>query len=85
MYEFAHRAELYKHTRPSFVKADHADDVGFMFGGCFWAGGIKVIGTFNLLPKICTCMHQYELNVGCDHFTSVLWIQLRKRNEPDDG
>lgn len=45
MYEFVHRAEIHKHTRPSFVKADHADDVGFMFGGCFWNAHIKIIGT----------------------------------------
>uniref|UniRef100_A0A3Q4MX14 Carboxylesterase type B domain-containing protein n=1 Tax=Neolamprologus brichardi TaxID=32507 RepID=A0A3Q4MX14_NEOBR len=29
---------------PSFVKADHADDVGLMFGGCFWNGNIKILG-----------------------------------------
>uniref|UniRef100_A0A8C2X3D8 Carboxylic ester hydrolase n=1 Tax=Cyclopterus lumpus TaxID=8103 RepID=A0A8C2X3D8_CYCLU len=44
MYEFVHRAEIHKDTRPSFVKADHADDVGFMFGGCFWSGHTKIIG-----------------------------------------
>ncbi|XP_039988289.1 carboxylesterase 5A-like isoform X1 [Xiphias gladius] len=43
MYEFVYRAEIHKHTRPSFVKADHADDVGFVFGGCFWNGHIKII------------------------------------------
>lgn len=49
MYEFIYSAELHKHKRPSFVKADHADDVGFMFGGCFWNGHIKIIGRFNML------------------------------------
>lgn len=44
LYEFAYRAEVHKDTRPSFVKADHADEVGFMFGACFWTGNIKVIG-----------------------------------------
>ncbi|KAK2841746.1 hypothetical protein Q5P01_011946 [Channa striata] len=44
MYEFVHRSELHKHTRPSFVKADHADEVIFMFGGCFWSGNIKIKG-----------------------------------------
>lgn len=55
MYEFVYLAEIYKHNRPSFVKADHADDVGFMFGGCFWDGQIKVIG------KLCImCCPQYR-------------------------
>uniref|UniRef100_A0AAR2JHH3 Carboxylic ester hydrolase n=1 Tax=Pygocentrus nattereri TaxID=42514 RepID=A0AAR2JHH3_PYGNA len=37
MYEFQHRPNLFKDIRPSFVKADHADDVGFVFGACFWS------------------------------------------------
>ncbi|XP_062860245.1 carboxylesterase 3 [Trichomycterus rosablanca] len=45
MYEFQHRPSVFKDLRPSFVKADHADDVGFVFGACFWMGHIKVIGT----------------------------------------
>ncbi|XP_072242839.1 carboxylesterase 3 [Leuresthes tenuis] len=44
MYEFVYSADMHKSNRPSFVKADHADDVGFMFGGCFWDGHIKVTG-----------------------------------------
>lgn len=46
MYEFVYSAAIHKDKRPSFVKADHADDVGFMFGGCFWDGDIKIIGRF---------------------------------------
>lgn len=26
------------------MRADHADDVGFMLGGCFWDGPLKIIG-----------------------------------------
>ncbi len=44
LYEFVYRAEVHKHNRPSFVKADHADDVGFMFGGCFWNEDLRIIG-----------------------------------------
>ncbi|XP_072551272.1 fatty acyl-CoA hydrolase precursor, medium chain-like [Salminus brasiliensis] len=44
MYEFQHRPTLFKDTRPSFVKADHADDVGFVFGACFWKEQVKLIG-----------------------------------------
>lgn len=46
MYEFQHRPNVFKDSRPSFVKADHADDVGFVFGACFWNGHVKVIGTY---------------------------------------
>lgn len=45
MYEFQHRPNIFKDSRPSFVKADHADDVFFVFGVCFWNNHITVIGT----------------------------------------
>ncbi|XP_053478953.1 carboxylesterase 3 [Ictalurus furcatus] len=45
MYEFQHRPNVFKDSRPSFVKADHADDVYFVFGACFWNGHVTVIGT----------------------------------------
>nr|XP_055030348.1 fatty acyl-CoA hydrolase precursor, medium chain-like [Misgurnus anguillicaudatus] len=45
LYEFQHGPSLFKNLRPSFVKSDHADDVGFVFGSCFWNDHPKVIGT----------------------------------------
>ncbi|XP_049928356.1 carboxylesterase 3 isoform X1 [Epinephelus moara] len=60
MYEFVYRAEIHKHTRPSFVKADHADDVGFMFGGCFWNADIKIIGNISREDEsLCRTMMSY--------------------------
>ncbi|XP_077049495.1 carboxylesterase 3 [Siphateles boraxobius] len=47
MYEFQHRPSIFKDIRPSFVKADHADDVGFVFGACFWDGHVKIEGTLS--------------------------------------
>lgn len=44
LYEFVYRADVHRHSRPSFVKADHADDVAFMFGSCFWDGHTNLIG-----------------------------------------
>ncbi|TRZ00565.1 hypothetical protein DNTS_032496 [Danionella cerebrum] len=43
MYEFQHPPSILKEHRPSFVKADHGDDVGFVFGACFWDGHIKLV------------------------------------------
>lgn len=63
LYEFAYRAELFKETRPSFVKADHADDVGFVFGACFWDGSIKVIGNYTKDEEnLCRTMMTYWAN-----------------------
>ncbi len=42
MYEFQQRPSIFKDLKPSFVKADHGDDLGFVFGACFWDGHIKV-------------------------------------------
>lgn len=54
MYEFQHRPNVFKDSRPSFVMADHADDVCFVFGACFWNGHVTVIGTYviNLNSKL---------------------------------
>ncbi|XP_040895227.1 carboxylesterase 3 [Toxotes jaculatrix] len=63
MYEFVYRAVIHQHTRPSFVKADHADDVGFMFGGCFWNGHIKIIGNITKEDeRLCRTMIAYWAN-----------------------
>uniref|UniRef100_UPI0037E92D00 carboxylesterase 3 n=1 Tax=Semicossyphus pulcher TaxID=241346 RepID=UPI0037E92D00 len=63
MYEFVYRAEIHKDTRPSFVKADHADDVGFMFGGCFWNGHIKITGNITKEDEsLCRTMMAYWAN-----------------------
>ncbi|XP_029908674.1 carboxylesterase 3 [Myripristis murdjan] len=63
LYEFIHRPEIHKLTRPSFVKADHADDVGFMFGGCFWNEHVKIIGNITEEEKkFCKTMMAYWAN-----------------------
>lgn len=63
LYEFVHRPEVHNRTRPSFVKADHADEVGFMFGGCFWEGHIKIIGTISTEEdSLCRTMMSYWAN-----------------------
>ncbi|XP_074534089.1 carboxylesterase 3 isoform X2 [Halichoeres trimaculatus] len=63
MYEFVYSTGIHKDKRPGFVKADHADDVGFMFGGCFWDGDIKIIGTITKEDEsLCRTMMAYWAN-----------------------
>ncbi|TMS05432.1 Fatty acyl-CoA hydrolase precursor, medium chain [Larimichthys crocea] len=86
MYEFVHRAEIHKHTRPSFVKADHADDVGFMFGGCFWNAHIKIIGNITKEDeRLCRTMMAYWANfarTGSPNGPDLLnWPQYDKQKQ----
>ncbi|XP_052022560.1 carboxylesterase 5A isoform X2 [Apodemus sylvaticus] len=39
-YEFEHRPHCFQNTRPSFVKADHTDEIRFVFGGPFLKGDV---------------------------------------------
>ncbi|KAL6084905.1 hypothetical protein STEG23_036275 [Scotinomys teguina] len=39
-YEFQHRAQCFQNTRPAFVKADHTDEIRFVFGGPFLKGDV---------------------------------------------
>ncbi|XP_029951956.1 carboxylesterase 3 [Salarias fasciatus] len=63
LYEFVYEAAIHKASRPDFVKADHADDVGFVFGGCFWNGEIKIIGNVTSEDEqVCRTMMAYWAN-----------------------
>uniref|UniRef100_A0A3P9IZB7 Carboxylic ester hydrolase n=1 Tax=Oryzias latipes TaxID=8090 RepID=A0A3P9IZB7_ORYLA len=63
LYEFAYSADVHKDKRPSFVRADHADDVGFVFGGCFWDGRIKITGNVTEEDeRVCRTMMSYWAN-----------------------
>ncbi|XP_048210704.1 carboxylesterase 5A [Perognathus longimembris pacificus] len=39
-YEFQHRPQCFEDSRPAFVKADHTDEIRFVFGGAFLKGDI---------------------------------------------
>ncbi|XFG09443.1 hypothetical protein AB1E19_013067 [Capra hircus] len=39
-YEFQHRPQCLKDRKPPFVKADHTDEIRFVFGGAFLKGNI---------------------------------------------
>ncbi|KAJ8407943.1 hypothetical protein AAFF_G00269870 [Aldrovandia affinis] len=42
-YEFQHRPSMYGDSRPDYVKADHFDEVGFVFGAPFWTEEIRML------------------------------------------
>nr|KAF6406414.1 carboxylesterase 5A [Molossus molossus] len=39
-YEFQHRPYCFKDRKPAFVKADHTDEIRFVFGGAFLKGDV---------------------------------------------
>ncbi|KFV67829.1 Fatty acyl-CoA hydrolase precursor, medium chain, partial [Dryobates pubescens] len=41
-FEFQHRPSSYWDSKPEYVKADHGDDVGFVFGGPYLTGDIQL-------------------------------------------
>lgn len=43
-YEFQHRPQCFKDTKPAFVKADHSDEIRFVFGGAFLKGDVVMFG-----------------------------------------
>lgn len=80
LYEFAYSADVHKDKRPSFVRADHADDVGFVFGGCFWDGRIKITGICQ--HTVVPCETQFQLISMVILFTSPweIWTVLEWKN-----
>lgn len=45
LYEFQHPPAIFKNIRPGFVKADHGDDIYFVFGAPLWNGQTTDSGT----------------------------------------
>ncbi|XP_069463192.1 fatty acyl-CoA hydrolase precursor, medium chain-like [Ambystoma mexicanum] len=43
-YEFQHRPSMFSGLKPDYVKADHGDEVGFVFGWTFLEGDIRFMG-----------------------------------------
>ncbi|XP_030060310.1 fatty acyl-CoA hydrolase precursor, medium chain [Microcaecilia unicolor] len=43
LYEFQHRPSTYGDSRPDFVKADHMDEIGFVFGSPFLPTDVSVL------------------------------------------
>lgn len=43
-YEFQHGPQCLKDRRPAFVKADHSDEIRFVFGGAFLKGDVVMFG-----------------------------------------
>ncbi|XP_018594885.2 carboxylesterase 3 [Scleropages formosus] len=47
LYEFQHVPLSQVGKRPSFVKADHADDIAYVFGAPFWNAHVEIVGPFS--------------------------------------
>ncbi|XP_059849288.1 fatty acyl-CoA hydrolase precursor, medium chain-like isoform X2 [Hypanus sabinus] len=45
LYEFQHKTSILSKSRPDFVKADHGDEIGYVFGSAFWDGDILINGS----------------------------------------
>ncbi|XP_021116540.1 carboxylesterase 5A-like [Heterocephalus glaber] len=43
-YEFQHWPQCFEDTKPAFVKADHSDEICFVFGGAFLMGDVVMFG-----------------------------------------
>ncbi|KAJ6666155.1 hypothetical protein lerEdw1_001059, partial [Lerista edwardsae] len=44
-YEFQHRPTAFKDNKPDFVKADHSDEIPFVFGGPFLRSDVTLLDT----------------------------------------
>lgn len=84
MYEFQHRPSTTK-NRPSFVKADHGDDVGFVFGACFWDVHVKALGTLTEEEnQLCRTAMKYWANfvrTGSPNPAAVPWPVYDQSNK----
>lgn len=43
-YEFQHRPHCLQDRKPAFVRADHTDEIRFVFGGAFLEGDVVMFG-----------------------------------------
>ena len=43
-YEFQHRPHCLQDRKPAFVRADHTDEIRFVFGGAFLKGDVVMFG-----------------------------------------
>ncbi|XP_069073073.1 fatty acyl-CoA hydrolase precursor, medium chain-like isoform X1 [Pleurodeles waltl] len=61
-YEFQHRPKKFQNLRPDFVKADHSDELGFVFGGAFIEGDIDMGPFTEEEENLCKTMMKYWAN-----------------------
>eukprot|EP00066_Takifugu_rubripes_P026358 XP_011615624.1 PREDICTED: carboxylesterase 4A [Takifugu rubripes] len=86
LYEFVYRADMHRHSRPGFVKADHGDDVAFVFGSCFWDGHTKLTGNVTKEDEdVCRTMMAYWatfIRTGSPTSASLVhWPQYNKERQ----
>ncbi|XP_037672105.1 cocaine esterase isoform X3 [Choloepus didactylus] len=50
-YEFQHRPSIFKDTKPPHVRADHGDEILFVFGTSFWKTSVDITEEEELLSR----------------------------------
>ncbi|XP_078066572.1 uncharacterized protein ces2b [Mustelus asterias] len=71
LYEFQHRPGTYGIERPEFVKSDHGDDIGFVFGIMFLEDGVKFLGNVS------------EEEVALSRTVMAYWANFAKKGNPN--
>ncbi|XP_043563438.1 fatty acyl-CoA hydrolase precursor, medium chain-like [Chiloscyllium plagiosum] len=71
LYEFQHRPSVYGNIRPDFVKSDHGDDIGFVFGAPFWNNDVKVL------------VNVTEEELALSRTVMSYWANFAKRGNPN--
>ncbi|XP_067854285.1 fatty acyl-CoA hydrolase precursor, medium chain-like [Heptranchias perlo] len=74
LYEFQHRPNIFATSRPEFVKSDHGDELGFVFGAVFWNGDFVLRGNVT------------EEEVTLSRTVMAYWANFAKKGDPNgDG
>ncbi|KAJ8262390.1 hypothetical protein GJAV_G00165900 [Gymnothorax javanicus] len=76
LYEFQHGPTILQKKRPSFVKADHGDDLLFMFGFCFTDLNVTMDGT--KLKDQCT-----EEELELSRTMMAYWANFARTGSPN--
>ncbi|KPP66513.1 fatty acyl-CoA hydrolase precursor, medium chain-like [Scleropages formosus] len=86
LYEFQHVPLSQVGKRPSFVKADHADDIAYVFGAPFWNAHVEIVGPFSEEEaELSKNMMAYWANFACTGSPNgpdlVLWPAFGESKE----